>query len=58
MNVSGNQYAYDRVWEIYRKLKPKPEDLLSSARFFVRKGKFWFQYEHKKKKEEKIFFSI
>jgi len=52
----ANQYAYDRVWEIYKKLKPKPEDLLSDSRFFVRKGKFWFRYERKKKKKKRHFF--
>jgi len=55
MSVANN-YAYERVWEIYKKLRPKPEDLVSPTRFFVRKGKFWFQYEQKKKKKKRHFF--
>jgi len=49
-------YLYERVWEIYNKLRPKPEDFLSPTRFFVREGKMSFKDEKKKKKKKRHFF--
>jgi len=54
--MTTHPYIYERVWEIYKKLRPKPEDLPSPARFFVRKGKGWFKFEQKKKRKKRHFF--
>jgi len=47
---------YERVWEIYNKIRPKPEDFLSPTRFFVREGKMVFRDEKKKQKKKRYFF--
>jgi len=50
--------AYSRVWEIYGMLHPKPDDLISTSRYFVKEGEILVWDEKKKKKEETIFFLI
>jgi len=47
---------YERVWEIYNKIRPKPEDFLSATRFFVREGKMLFRDEKKKQKKKRYLF--
>jgi len=47
---------YERVWEIYNKIRPKPEDFLSATRFFIREGKMLFRDEKKKQKKKRYFF--
>jgi len=49
-------FQYERVWEIYNKIHPKPDDFLSAERFFVREGKMLFRDEQKKKKKKRHFF--
>jgi hypothetical protein len=54
--MSGNQYNYTRVWEIFELLHPKPDDLISPERFFVREGEMTMWDEKKKKKKKRYFF--
>jgi len=53
---ANNQYIYTRVWEIYETLHPKPDDLLSTSRFFVREDEMQLWDEKKKKKKKRYFF--
>jgi len=54
--MATNNYAFERVWQIHKMLRPKPEDLVSPNRFFVREGKMMFRHEKKKKKKKRNFF--
>jgi hypothetical protein len=44
------------VWEIFELLHPKPDDLISPERFFVREGEMMMWDEKKKKKKKRYFF--
>jgi len=48
--------AYSRVWEIYGMLHPKPDDLISTSRYFVKEGEILVWDEKKKKKKKRYFF--
>jgi hypothetical protein len=41
------------VWEIFELLHPKPDDLISPERFFVREAEMMMWDEKKKKKKRK-----
>jgi len=56
MSGLTNQYIYTRVWEIFETLHPKPDDLISTSRFFVREGEMFLWDEKKKKKKKRYFF--
>jgi len=54
--TTNSQYIYTRVWEIFETLHPKPDDLISTSRFFVRDGEMFLWDEKKKKKKKRYFF--
>jgi len=47
---------YRRVWDIHRTLIPKPEDLISTNRFFVREGPVNMYSEKERKKKPYYLF--
>jgi len=48
---------YSRVHQIYQSLTPKPQDMLSNDRFFVREGNLQY-YDNKKNKLKKRYFFL
>jgi len=48
---------YSRVLQIYQKLTPKPQDMISSDRFFVREG-YLHYWDNKKDKLKKRYFFL
>jgi hypothetical protein len=50
----GSQYT--RVWQIHSLLHPRPDDLISTARFFVREGELYVWNEKKRKKQLRYFY--
>jgi len=47
---------YQRVWQINETLRPKPDDLISTSRFFVREGELGVWDEKKRAKKIRYFF--
>eukprot|EP01124_Arcella_intermedia_P026517 TRINITY_DN5000_c0_g1_i2.p1 TRINITY_DN5000_c0_g1~~TRINITY_DN5000_c0_g1_i2.p1 ORF type:complete len:401 (-),score=99.53 TRINITY_DN5000_c0_g1_i2:39-1241(-) len=47
---------YTRVWEVHSMLHPKPDDFISTARFYVREGELQVWDEKRKKKKKRYFF--
>jgi len=47
---------YTRVWQIHAVLHPRPDDLISTSRFFVREGELYVWNEKKRKKQLRYFF--
>jgi len=54
--MSNSSYNYTRVWEIHETLHPKPDDLVSPSRFFIREGEMHIWDDKKKKKKKRYFF--
>jgi len=52
--MSGSNYT--RVWEIHSLLHPKPDDLISTSRFFVREGELQIWDEKRRRKRKRYFF--
>jgi len=52
--MSGANYT--RVWEIHSLLHPKPDDLISTSRFFVREGELQIWDEKRRRKRKRYFF--
>jgi len=53
-SMSGANYT--RVWEIHGLLHPKPDDLISTSRFFVREGELQIWDEKRRRKRKRYFF--
>jgi len=57
--MSSSSYqaqAYARVWQIQQMLHPKPSDLISASRFFIREGELAMWHQKKRKKSKRYFF--
>jgi len=52
--MSGANYT--RVWQIHAVLHPRPDDLISTSRFFIREGELYVWNEKKRKKQLRYFF--
>jgi hypothetical protein len=52
--MSGANYT--RVWQIHAVLHPRPDDLISTSRFFIREGELYVWNERKRKKQLRYFF--
>jgi len=56
MATSPELYSTSRVWEIHDVLTPKPPDLVTDGRFFVREGTMQMWSDKDKKQKPRHFF--